>query len=115
MPGDGSRYVRLMALEVRDGESYARYRSEMAPILASCGGRFDHDFAVSEVLTSSAGERVNRVFVMSFPARAAADRFFQDLAYREIRARLFEPAVASAAQLAEFDGGASNRHTAQAK
>lgn len=103
MPGDGSRHVRLMALEVRDGESYARYRREMAPILESCGGRFDHDFAVSKVLTSSAGDRINRVFVMSFPERTDADRFFEDPAYREIRARLFEPAVASAAQLAAFD------------
>jgi uncharacterized protein (DUF1330 family) len=102
MPGDEPRYVRLMALEVRDGESYARYRREMAPLLASCGGRFDHDFAVSEVLTSSAGERTNRVFAMSFPERAAAVRFFEDPAYLEIRARLFEPAVASVTQLAEF-------------
>lgn len=102
MPGEGSRYVRLMALEVRDPESYARYRREMTPILASCGGRFDHDFAVSEVLASSAGSRINRVFVMSFPERADAERFFGDPAYREIRARLFEPAVASATQLAEF-------------
>ena len=102
MSGDGSRYGRLMALEVRDDASYARYRKEMAPILASCGGRFDHDFVVSEVLTSSAGERINRVFVMSFPERAAAERFFADPAYREIRARLFEPAVANATQLAEF-------------
>ena len=59
-----------------DDESYARYRAGMTPILASCGGRFDHDFAVSKVLTSSAGERINRVFAMSFPERAAAARFF---------------------------------------
>ena len=102
MAADAPRYLRLMALEVRDGESYARYRQEMAPILASCGGRFDHDFAVSEVLRSSAGKRVNRVFAMSFGERAAAARFFGDPDYLAIRARLFEPSVASVAQLAEF-------------
>lgn len=102
MSGEGPRYVRLMALEVRDRETYARYRQEMAPLLASCGGRFDHDFVVSEVLTSSAGERINRIFAMSFPQRADAERFFGNPRYREIRARLFEPAVASVTQLAEF-------------
>ncbi len=102
MPADEPRYVRLMALEVRDGEGYARYRQEMAPILASYGGRFDHDFAVSDVLTSSAGDRINRVFAMSFPERDAAVRFFADPAYLAIRARLFEAAVASVTQLAEF-------------
>lgn len=102
MTGEGPRYVRLMALEVRDPECYARYRAEMAPILASCGGRFDHDFAVSQVLASRAGDRINRVFAMSFPKRADAERFFGDPAYREIRARLFEPAVGSVTQLAEF-------------
>jgi uncharacterized protein (DUF1330 family) len=102
MPADELRYVRLMALEVRDAERYAQYRSEMTPILASYGGRFDHDFAVSRVFASSAGERINRVFAMSFPERAAAERFFEDPAYLAIRARLFEPAVASATRLAEF-------------
>jgi uncharacterized protein (DUF1330 family) len=107
MPADAPRYVRLMALEVRDDELYARYRREMAPILESCGGRFEHDFAVSKVLKSSAGTRINRVFAMSFPERAAAARFFGDAAYLEIRARLFEPAVASVTQLAEFSAPAS--------
>src|SRR5262245_54228614 len=102
MAVDAPRYVLLMALEVRDGELYARYRQAMAPILESHGGRFEHDFAVSRVLKSSAGERINRVFAMSFPEGAAAARFFGDPAYLEIRARLFEPSVASVAQLAKF-------------
>jgi hypothetical protein len=57
---------------------------------------------VSEVLRSSAGARINRVFAMSFPERADAERFFGDPRYHEIRALLFEPAVASITQLAEF-------------
>lgn len=93
MPDEPGAFVLLFALEVADQESYARYRAAMAPILASYGGDFGDDFVVSRVLRGH--ERVNRVFTMRFPDRAAKDAFFADPSYREVRAEHFEPAVAA--------------------
>jgi len=95
----GPRDVVWMGLEVRDALLYASYREAIAPLLARSDGRFDHDFEVARVVRSHAGERVNRVFALSFPDAAARARFFADPAYLALRARLFEPAVASAGPL----------------
>jgi uncharacterized protein (DUF1330 family) len=103
MAADGPRHVVWMGLEVVDAELYTRYRAAMAPLLEAYGGRFDHDFAVAEVLRSDASPRINRVFALSFPDRGARARFFADERYRRIRAEWYEPAVATRAELAAFD------------
>ena len=101
MAADRTRHVTWMGLEVRDSARYARYRERMGPILTSLGGRFDHDFEVARVLTSSASPRINRVFALSFPDADARARFLADERYRQIRAELFEPSVASHEILAQ--------------
>jgi uncharacterized protein (DUF1330 family) len=104
MREDGSRHVILMGLQVTDESSYARYRAGMTPILESHGGRFGHDFEVARVLKGD--PRINRVFTISFPDRWSRERFFADESYRAVRARFFEPAVASVFVLAELGGSA---------
>jgi uncharacterized protein (DUF1330 family) len=99
MAADAPRHVSWMGLEVTDSARYARYRAGMAPILAVHGGRFEHDFEVSKVVSSSASGRINRVFALSFPDAAMRARFFADGHYRRVRAELFEPAVASVEEL----------------
>jgi uncharacterized protein (DUF1330 family) len=99
MAVDASRHVTWMGLEVTDAERYARYRAAMKPVLETFGGRFDHDFAVARVLTSSASPRINRVFALSFPDAASRARFFRDPRYLGIRAEHFVPAVASSEEL----------------
>jgi uncharacterized protein (DUF1330 family) len=75
----------------------------MTPILESHGGSFDCDFVLAKVLKGPS-ERLNRVFTMSFPDRAARERFFADPHYRQVRAEHFEPAVARAIVLVEVGG-----------
>lgn len=94
MPADGGEHALVMALEVADQASYARYREEMTPLLAEHDGRFVHDFVVATVL-SGARVGVNRVFTIAFPDRSARERFFADPRYVAVRARWFEPAVRS--------------------
>lgn len=97
-----TRYVVLVGLEVTDDVSYARYREGMTPILESYGGTFGVDFAIAKVLKGD-NPRLNRVFTIRFPDRASRERFFADEHYRRVRAEFFEPAVAAAVTLAEFD------------
>ena len=94
------RYVVVMGLEVTDDASYARYREGMTPILQSLGGSFVYDFVVSKVLKGDG--RINRVFAISYPDRAARTRLYDDERYRAVRREFFEPAVASTTLLAEF-------------
>jgi uncharacterized protein (DUF1330 family) len=100
MAADAPRHLVWVGLEVTDEALYARYRAGMMPILVEHGGRFDHDFVVSRVLVSTGSDRINRVFALSFPDRAARARFFGDERYRRVRAACFDPAVASRAELA---------------
>jgi uncharacterized protein (DUF1330 family) len=102
MAADRARHVTLMGLEVTDDASYARYRAGMTPILEAYGGSFGCDFVVAKVLKGPS-ERLNRVFTIAFPDRATKARFFADARYHEVRAQHFEPAVAQAVVLAEFD------------
>lgn len=100
MAADRPRHVTWMGLEVTDAALYECYRAAIAPLLEEHGGRFDHDFSVARVLRSDAGPRINRVFALSFPDRAARAGFFEDERYRRVRAEYFEPAVAARAELA---------------
>ncbi|MDX2152460.1 MAG: DUF1330 domain-containing protein [Bryobacteraceae bacterium] len=90
-----------VGLSVIDDETYARYRAEMTPLLEAAGGRFRFDFEIANVLKSEASHVINRVFTMHFPDRESRERFFQDPAYLEIRARLFEKAVRGVTVISE--------------
>ena len=89
-------------LLVNDREQYARYRHEIAPLLAAAGSRFRYDFEVARTLTGEAGHEINRLFVLQFSDRDSRDRFFADPRYIEIRARLFETAVEGWVTVAEY-------------
>ncbi|WP_437532788.1 DUF1330 domain-containing protein [Sorangium sp. So ce726] len=104
MGAEGPQHVLLVGLQVTDEASYARYRAGMTPILSSYGGAFGHDFVVSRVLKGD--ERINRVFTLLFPDRAARERFFADPQYCAVRAELFEPAVAAVFVLGELEAAA---------
>jgi uncharacterized protein (DUF1330 family) len=95
-------YEMTVGLFVLDGERYAQYRAEIAPLLKAAGGRFRYDFEVAQTLKSEAGHEINRLFVLQFPDRARKERFFTDSLYAEIRARLFEKAVNGMAIIAEY-------------
>jgi uncharacterized protein (DUF1330 family) len=102
MPAE-SRHVLIIALEVKDQESYARYRAEMTPILTRYGGSFAFDFEVSKVLKSETSQRINRVFSIAFPDRDAQERLFRDPEYVIVRSTWFVPAVESTTVLGELD------------
>jgi uncharacterized protein (DUF1330 family) len=106
MRAETTRHVTWVGVELADPALYARYREAMAPLLAARGGRFDHDFEIARVLRSCAGERLDRVFAISFPSLTARRAFFADERYRQIRAELFAPAVARYETLATFTEGA---------
>lgn len=91
----------VFGIEVRDRDRYARYRSQMRPILEQHGGIFAWDFHVSR---AERGEHwINRLFAIRFPDRAARERFFSDGRYRAVRREFFELSVGRVAALAEFD------------
>lgn len=101
MDAERTEHVLVMALEVSDAVSYARYRAQMTPLLIEHGGRFAYDFEVGRVLKAESPGAYDRVFSIVFPSRAIRDRFFADPAYRAIRAQHFEPAVRRATVIAE--------------
>jgi uncharacterized protein (DUF1330 family) len=84
---------RLVSLQIRDAEGYARYRAEMAPLLAAAGGRFLLDMT-GEATVHPAGFPPDRVLLIAFPSDQAAAGFFADPAYQAIRSRWFAPSVA---------------------
>ena len=95
-------YELTVALDVADEEMYARYRTEIAPLLQAAGGTFRYDFVVARTLRGELTTEVNRLFMLQFPDREARQRFFSDPRYLEIRARLFNNAVKSSAVIAEY-------------
>ena len=98
-------YERIFGLEVVDQIGYARYRSEMVPLMEAAGGTFRYDFDVGRVLRSENEAQINRAFVIRFPDRSASEKFFADPRYLEIRRRLFEPSVNAIVTIAEYDLG----------
>jgi uncharacterized protein (DUF1330 family) len=96
-------FQQTRALLVTDPEKYAQYRAEIAPLLEETGGSFRYDFEVARTLKNEAPHRINRLFVLQFPDRAAKERFFSDPRYIRIRIRLFEKAVAEQTIIAEYD------------
>ncbi len=100
--GESSSFEYLMGLHVVDEDGYARYREGMMPLLESYGGRFRYDIRNGEVLKSETPEPINRVFVLSFPTQAHADRFFSDDAYIQVRTAHFDRSVASTTWIATY-------------
>ena len=97
-----STHESLVALEVTDDAGYQAYRDGMTPILEGYGGRFRWDFRVSEVLHHDGEERVNRVFILSFPDAATKEAFFSDPDYLAVRAEHFDRSVTAVARIAEY-------------
>ncbi len=102
------RFEVVLGLHVADDESYTRYRAGMTPILHEYGGDFRFDFRIEEVLRSETPEPINRLFVIGFPSRDSADRFFADPAYVAVRSEFFEPAVRSITPIAEYERHAAS-------
>lgn len=83
----------LMGVQVIDEAGYARYRSEMMPLLEAHGGRFVLDVRVAEILRTPTPSAFNRLFVVRFPSAQQRDAFFAHRDYAAIRTRWFEPSV----------------------
>jgi uncharacterized protein (DUF1330 family) len=98
-----SAHVRLYAAHVLDEATYQRYRAAMTPILHAHGGDFRYDFIVDRAPISQATHPINRVFLIGFPSRAAADALFADPRYLAVRHALFAPSVAAITQIASFE------------
>ncbi len=93
---------RLVGVNVTDETMYEEYRANMAPILASHGGRFVVDVRVSEVLLAPGDGQFNRLFTIRFPTEQAMDRFFQSPEYLEVRQQFFVPSVSSTSPLSKY-------------
>jgi uncharacterized protein (DUF1330 family) len=103
MAAEPTRHVRAYGIQIEDAAGYRRYREGMTPILHRHGGAFAYDLAVARVLASESDHRIDRVFTIAFPDRAAADRFFADPEYLAVRRTWFEPSVAAITAIAAFD------------
>ena len=94
-------YDMTVALLVTDRDKYAKYRTEIAPLLQESGAAFRYDFEIAKTLKSEASHEINRVFVLCFPDRESKEGFFANPEYKAIRARLFERSVQAATVIAE--------------
>ena len=83
----------LMGVQVIDETGYARYRSEIVPLLEAHGARFILDVRVAEILRTPTPSAFNRLFVVRFPSAHQRDAFFAHRDYLAIRRRWFEPSV----------------------
>ena len=95
-----AEYIRACVAHIVDEATYQRYRAAMTPILHAHGGGFLYDFIVERTLISHAAHPINRVFMIGFPSKAAADALFSDPRYLAIRGELFTPSVAAITQIA---------------
>ena len=92
----------LVGVHVIDEAGYARYRTEMTPLLEAHGGRFVLDVRVAEILRASSSVAFNRLFAIRFPSARHRDAFFANPDYMAIRARLFEPSVSEMVRLGDY-------------
>lgn len=97
-----SRFELLVGLFVHDDTEYDLYRAGMTPMLHAVGGSFRRDLRVSEQLEGESDDRINRVFILSFPDEATKVAFFSDEAYKAVRAKHFDAAVESSVILAAY-------------
>lgn len=86
-------YEMIVAMNVTNAESYARYRAAMTPLLEAAGGGFRFDFVVSDTLSALPAHPVTRVFAIYFRDQAASDAFFADPAYLAVKAEHYTHAV----------------------
>lgn len=96
-------FETIVALNVTDETTYQDYRLAIAPLLGKFGGGFRYDFRVSQVLKSESHYDINRVFVIYFRDRSAADTFFKDPDYLAIREQFFERSVSNTTIIAAYD------------
>jgi len=96
-------FERIMGLEVIDHDLYQQYRLYMTPILASYGGRFIYDFAVSEVFISKTDNAINRVFAIEFPERETMHRFFSDREYLKVKAKYLDHSIGSKTVISMYE------------
>ncbi|HHF3007133.1 TPA: DUF1330 domain-containing protein [Vibrio diabolicus] len=96
-------YEFLVGLEVSNDEVYTDYRAAMKPILKSFGGGFGFDFVVSEVLLSEVEAPINRVFTIRFPSKTAAEAFFSDCEYLNIKAQYFDASVSHTTIISSYE------------
>lgn len=96
-------FHRLVAINITDPAAYRRYRDAMTPLLHAAGGKFSYDFEIAQTLRSDAIHPVNRLFLISFPDKAAHDAFFADERYKAIRKEWYEPAVDGATTIAVME------------
>ncbi len=88
-------YERVMGLHVTDDIGYQQYRDAIQPILAACGGSFDCDFRIAEVLKTKTAENINRVFTIEFPNQKTMEAFFTDTDYLAVKSCYFDYSVTS--------------------
>lgn len=86
-------YELLVTAEISDAKEYTTYRKKMLPLLNQFGGGFRVDFVVSDVLTESLNQNINRVFVIYFPDKQHSEQFFNHPTYLEIKAMHFDASV----------------------
>lgn len=92
----------LIAVDVVDEALYEAYRKAIAPIMAQVGAVFKHDVRVAQDLLPGGDVPMTRLFVISFPDRAARDAMFGDPAYVQIREAHFPTALKSITILAAY-------------
>ncbi len=89
----------LMALNVVDADSYAKYRAAMSPLLEAHGGSFGLDLWAAEVLRAPTEKPFNRLFTIIFPSPERREAFFSNPEYLALRKALFEPSVSAVTEL----------------
>ena len=96
-------FEMLVALDVADDSSYAKYRQAMKPILNQFGGAFGYDFTIEQVLLSQVDEAINRVFTINFPDKQAMESFFSDESYLAVKSEFFSNSVNSTTIIASYE------------
>ena len=98
-----ARYELLVGLHVSDNDLYASYRAAMTPLLEAAGGSFRYDFTIGQTLKGATDPAINRLFVISFPDKAASDRLFADPDYLAVKREFFEASVGLVKIIAAYE------------
>lgn len=96
-------YEIFVGLNVTDQLAYQEYRKAMMPILKACGGGFNYDFRVSEVLISQTENDINRVFTIYFPDKVTSENFFSNPDYLSVKQTYFDKAVKSTTIISRYE------------
>ena len=93
----------LTVLHVTDDRLYQEYRAAMTPILRKYAGGFGYDLKISQVLKSEVETPINRVFTMFIKSDEAAEAFFNDKDYLEVRAKYYNDSVSFLAVVSKYE------------